>query len=335
MSADGAKRFMDKLDETLDEPRYASLGLTAGQLAWRRLQLADLNYDTRLFQENYPVNLSECFQATGHSVFPEVRFVPSEEWRAETPWLSVLGQHPMPGIGYVLGVDPSGGVGKDYSVIEVLSEDGEQVAEYRNNMIQPDKFGPVVIELARRFNMAYVNPERNNHGILIVQKLLESNYPERLIHQARFTSRTRAPNNRVAELADFGTYTTNVVKNLMVGALQEGLPKEMAIHSSTLNMELGSFVEKAEGRMEAEDGCFDDTVMAVALAEYVRPAAARMFERQRRRDAGMRNLRTVDVFEAGRALTELENKYRNGAGDGLPISSGLSWELPDNAYPRH
>lgn len=329
MSEDDAGRFMDHLDETLDEPRYAALGLTAGQLAWRRLQLADLNYDTRLFQENYPVSLAECFQATGHSVFPEVNFQPVESWRPVSPWLTVLGEHPMPGVGYVVGADPSGGVGKDYSVVEVLSEDGEQVAEYRNNMIQPDKFGPIVVALAKQFNNAYVNPERNNHGILVVQKILESNYPERLLHQARFNSRTRAPNNRVAELADFGTYTTNVVKNLMIGSLQEGLPKEMIIHSATLNMELGSFVEKAEGRMEAEEGCFDDTVMALALAEYVRPAAARMFERARRRAASERNLRTVDLFEASRVLGELEQRYQAPNGDGLPISSGLNWEAGD------
>jgi hypothetical protein len=322
MTPDEAKAFMDNLDLTLEEPKYAALGLDAEQLAWRRLQLADLNYDTALFQENYPVTLNECFQATGHAVFGEVNFIEDKNWRAHTPWLSILGDHPKPGLGYVFGVDTAGGVGQDYSVIEGFDAlTGEQVLEYRNNMIEPDRFGAIVVEWARKFNNAYLNPERNNHGILVIKTILGMGYPQLRIHQARM-AKGRAPTNEVATLADFGSYTSSIVKTLMVGALQEQARSDLTLHSEVLRLEMGSFIEKDSGAMEAEVGCYDDCVMAAALAAYVRPRAATLFQRLQADASRDRSLSRLQTFEAGRALSELEARY-NAAHGALPISSGV------------
>lgn len=327
MDEAASAQFMGSLDETLEESRYAALGLSAGQLAWRRLQLADLNYDTRAFQENYPVSLPECFQATGHGVFKEINFAATPEWRAVTPWLSVLEGHPKPNLGYVFGGDPSGGVGQDYSVLEGFeAETGEQVLEYRNNMIEPDKFARVTVQLCRQFNDAYLNPERNNMGILYIKEVLATGYPQNRIHQGRLSASSRPSASEVATLADFGTYTSNIMKALMIGALQQQVRSEMLLHSEMLQLEMGSFVEKDNGAMEAEQDCYDDCVMAAALAAYVMPKAARLFDQKRRREAASRNFTTLQTFEASRALDELAARYQAG-GSELPISSFVDGDV--------
>lgn len=319
MTEAAAANFMKRLDVTLEEPRYAAAGLSAGQLMWRRMKLAELNYDMRLFKENYPITLDECFQGTGFSLFPEVHFVSTPDWQAESPWLSRLRDHPKPSVGYVAGADVSAGVGQDFQVLEIFeAETGEQVLEYRNNGIEPDRFADIAAELCTEFNMAYINPERNNQGILFVKQLLASNYPRKRIHQGRASS-GRIEGNEVATLAEYGTYTTSVMKALMIGALQQQLRQDLTIHSEVFRMETSSFVQKAAGQMEAEEGCHDDCVMAGALAAYVRPRAARLFAGARERDRRARSLTTRQTFEAGRAIDELVARYRQGGLAALPI----------------
>jgi hypothetical protein len=191
-------------------------------------------------------------------------------------------------------------------------------------MIEPDKFATVAIKLARDFNTAYINPERNNHGILFIKELLAAGYPQNRIHQAKISLNGRVPTSEVAVLADFGTYTSTIVKALMVGALQKMVRSEILLHSEILRLEMGSFVEKENGAMEAEQGCYDDCVMAASLAAYVMPKAARIFGYLAEEERQSRNLTTIQTFEAGRALEELVGRYRAG-GSELPISSGVDW----------
>jgi hypothetical protein len=313
-------RFMAHLDPTLDEPKYAAAGLNAGQLAWRRLKLEELNYDTRLFKENYPITLDECFQSTGFGVFSEINFEKTDAWRAVDPWTSVLGDHPVPGGGYVMGADPAGGVGKDYAVLEVFeAETGEQCLEYRNNMIEPDKFAHKVEALRRQWNNAYIAPERNNHGIVFIKELLNAGCPDSRLHRAKSRLTEHKTTSDIGALAEYGIYTSDVVKAVMIGELQKQVRHELLLHSEVLRLEMGSFIETDTGKMEAEKGCFDDCVMAAAMAAYVRPRAARLFAGLRDRAARARSLSTIELFEAGRAINELEERW-SGWG-GLPIES--------------
>lgn len=319
--------FMANLDETLEEPALAARGLTAGQLAWRRLKIAELNYDIRLFKENYPLTLVECFQSTGYGLFREVNYQPSRAWHSVDPWTRRLGDHPMPRRCYVAGVDVGAGVGQDYSVIEIFdAESGEQVFEYRNNMIEPDRFAIHAATFLKEFNNAYVNPERNNHGILFIRELIRL-YPHGRIHQPQ-KGGNRVPSNEVATLASFGTYTSEVVKAMVLGSLQQQVREELVIHSEVLRDEMGSFVQQENGRMEAEVGCHDDCVMAAAMAAHVRARAVLLHASRLRREASELAPRTIQLFEAGRMFEELINKYGKEhpeTGD-VPISSGVMGE---------
>ena len=315
--------FMAHLDETLEEPKYAKLGLTAEQLAWRRLKLEEVEYDLRSFTENYPVTLQECFQSTGFGLFKEVNYVESPLWRGVDPWTHRLQGHPQVGHTYVAGVDVGAGIGQDFTVLQIFDvETGEQVLEWRNNMMEPDRAAVLHSKLLREFHDAYVNPERNNHGILYVKTLIK-NYKHGRIHQPkRRTGRT--PTNEVAALASFGTFTSDVVKALIVGALQTQLRGELTIHSSTLRDECASFVQHESGRLGAEVGCHDDCVLAAAMGAYARPSAALRHAGEVRREAVRRSPTTAQVFEAGRLFEEVVARYQQ-THDPLPISSGMDW----------
>lgn len=74
-------------------------------------------------------------------------------------------EKPNPNKRYVLGVDPSKGLGQDYSIIQVLditnSKDVKQVAIYRNNMINPIAFAQIVKQVSIAYNEALTIIENN------------------------------------------------------------------------------------------------------------------------------------------------------------------------------
>jgi len=316
-----ARQLMGDLDAQLEEPQLLARGLTLGQIAWRRMKLEESNYDLRGFKENYPLTLTECFQATGFGVFHEINFVERAEWHSIDPWTFVLGDQPIRRVGYVLGVDVAGGGGGDFSVVEGLeAETGEHVLEYRNNMIEPDRFARRVYDLGKKFNNAYLVIERNNHGPVVIKELLNLGYPGGRIHQSRTRGNAAKGNNDLGDLMNYGIYTTDTMKALMIGELQKNVRDEVCIHSEILHLEMGSFIENDNGKMEATAGCFDDCVMALAFANYGRPRAARMFAREREEEDRGRGLRMNEVFEAGRAINELEARWNN-ANAALPVGT--------------
>ena len=130
------------LDPDLEEPLLVeSYGATAGQIAWRRDKLEELDYDLRTFKQEYPATLDECFQSSGYSIFTKVNFVPSERWKRRDQYLWSIEDHPQPQYDYAFGVDVSAGVGRNNSVIQIYClQTMEQVGEWVSNKVSPDLF---------------------------------------------------------------------------------------------------------------------------------------------------------------------------------------------------
>jgi hypothetical protein len=183
LTAEEEANFMASLDEALEEPQLAEM-LTPGQLAWRRGKIEELDYDVRLFKQEYPMTLDECFQMTGESVFHKVNYVKSSKWQKEAPSFHALKGHPKFGYHYVVGGDVSAGVGQDSSVLEVLClETNEQVGEWSHNRTDPEQFAEKAAECGKRYYNAYIVIENNNHGILTLAALKKI-YPPGLIHSS-------------------------------------------------------------------------------------------------------------------------------------------------------
>lgn len=272
---------LTSLDPDLEEPEMLERGLTPGQIAWRRDKLDELDYDLSLFRQEYPLTLDECFRATGASLFHKVNFVPTSDWIQDPidkhTWR--LKEHPRPGKLYLIGGDPSGGVGKDNAAIQIFQLDnGEQVLEYAHDKISPDILAHKLKDLGREFNNAFISVESNNHGIVTVAELLDI-YPNHLIYKMDFQSDA---------LVDAGMRTTRRSKPLMIGKLRRMAVSDLTIHSPLLKAEMDSFVETETGALQAEDGCKDDRVMSCAVciwpleeAAYILQPPAYSYERTR------------------------------------------------------
>jgi hypothetical protein len=260
--------FIRSLDADIKEPDLFAAGVSVPQLAWRRERLnIDFERDLRAFEEAYPFTFDECFQSKGYGFFQRVRYVPTSDWVRDDAFLHRLGDHPKPGMGYVVGVDPAGGNGGNNSVAEVFClQTSEQVAEWASNRLEPPEFADRVAELALRFNNAYVNVERNNHGLTFIARFVQI-YPTWLIHKNTHIEQTSQV--VMSRLANYGTMTGPANRGIMLGTTRRMLASDFVIHSDLLNSELHTVVEKEDGKIEADDGCLDDRVFATIMAMIV------------------------------------------------------------------
>ncbi len=239
-------------------------GLTAGQIAWRRLKLEELDYDIGLFEQEYPMEINECFKPSGASLFQHVNFKPTDDWEYQGNHLYVLKGHPFQEMTYSIGVDPAGGAGGDNAGIEIFCcQTGEQVAEYANNKIEPDALGVKAVELAVQFNGAFLTVESNNHGPVTIKAIRDEGYPDILLYTMP-SGATEFEEDRT--LMQIGFKTTKRTKPLLIGKLRTDIVKDLIIHSQPLADELSTFIETESGALEAQANCKDDRVISTALS---------------------------------------------------------------------
>ena len=158
-------------EEELLKVQYS---LTNGQLYWRRKKKGKLGKDK--FMREYPISEEEAYTITGNTYLckddfndTEVVTIPPDE--------VVVFCDPQPNDVYAIGVDVSAGVGRDYSVIHVLSKCGyHQVYTFRSNTISPVELANVVADVATTYNNAKVLVESNNMGAVTINELHHLGY---------------------------------------------------------------------------------------------------------------------------------------------------------------
>jgi hypothetical protein len=304
-----ANEIVMSLDPDLEEDvLYHQTELTPGQLKFRREKLEDVSYDLTLFKQEYPITLDECFRATGKSIFHKVLYVQVKGWKRHDRDLYILDGHPRPDGKYAIGADVGGGIGGDKSVAEIFDiEEMEQVGEWVSDRTSPDVFGHRLLELGRIFNQAYITVESNNYGTTTLDNMMkaEPSYPQWLIHKK--TIKSKDADNKLLSL---GYYQTSRTKPLAVGTLRTMLATCLKIHSPALMDELGTYVEDENGKLGAESGCFDDRVMASAVAAQTWPRAALLKSATEPPPA----VEVVDPFSLDSIIDEMR-----GRGAGFPI----------------
>lgn len=267
--------FLRNLDPETEELNLHGRGLPAEFLKWRRERLqVDFEGDLRTFHQEHPITFDECFQSTGFSFFQKVNYAPTNEWQRVSRELHLLKDHPKPGLSYAIGGDVGGGVGRDNSVAQIIClEPFEQVGEWVSAHREPHEFGRVLIDLGRQFNHAYINVERNNHGIATLGVMV-GDYPLHLIH--RGSRGAEATQHILSKLSHYGTLTTEASRGILIGTARRLVANDCIIHSEMLRSEMGTFVENEKGKIEADEGCLDDRVMALAMVLVVVEKAATM-----------------------------------------------------------
>lgn len=166
---------------------------------------------------------------------------------------------PHPNGTYIIGVDPSQGVGEDYSVIEVFEFPSmEQIMEYRTNDQSPATLysilKTVVLFFEKHSLMTYYSVESNSLGQAIIA-LYEAD--EKPPYKAVFMQEEGSDK--------LGFYTTNPTKMKALIAFKELFERDNTkLNSKVLINELKTLVRK-DNTFKAQPGATDDCVMAVMI----------------------------------------------------------------------
>lgn len=266
---------------TKSEESLAKLyNLDDAQLEFRRSKIRESGEDG--FKQEYPSTAEEAFLFSGRSFFEQGDldandlecFTPGKvgvieriggAFRSEPggpyqEWVA-----PRPEGSYVIGVDVAEGLQHgDYTVAQVLDERGNQVAKWRGHH-DPYEFAEILRFLALRFSHAFLIVERNNHGLTVIRRLQDLNYPDQYLFVDHTLDRAYA--DRSVKRAGF--LTTSKTKPLVLDNLKALIRQgESGIRDPQTISECRVLVVDERGRINAQPGAHDDCVMAYALAVH-------------------------------------------------------------------
>lgn len=264
-------------ERTPEEERLADLyNLDNEQLQFRRKKVAASGID--LFKQEYPSTPEEAFLTTGRPVFnPEQLNAMAQDAPRSAKTLGLVGetfsddrrgelkqfQEIDPADTYYIGADVAMGVrGGDYSVAQVLNSKKQQVAVWRGH-VHPDYFATVLQALGYLYNTARITVESNNHGILTCTRLgKDMAYPN-------FWTEVTYDKLDDKDTVNLGFRMSLKTKPLVIDQLRASLrDEELKLNDRTTIEELMTYVVTDSGAMEAESGCHDDCVVALALANH-------------------------------------------------------------------
>lgn len=264
---------------TAEEEKLAALhGLTPEKINWRRAKIDELGA-VDLFKQEYPCTPDEAFLFSGRSFVEEDCLVDAErdcyspavegsfkdgtvtphEDGSYKQWI----KHIDPEERYCIGVDVSEGLAHgDYTVAQVLDSLGRQVASWRLH-IDPYELGDQLSHLGKKFNRAYIIPERNNHGLTTIRRMQDLGYPNLYVEHTVDDAYADKMTKRA------GFYTSSKTKPLIIDNLAALLRKrDSGIADKELVKELRSYVIDDRGITNAKPGCYDDRVMSYAIALF-------------------------------------------------------------------
>lgn len=148
-------------------------GLTLGQIAWRRTKMKTLRMTGITFRREFPLTDMEPFLLDESGWFNQealvslLQHVPSLGASAET--LRVFLPYD-PRRKYSVGMDTSGGVGRDESVIHVLRDDLAHAAIWATNKASPAEQAHMLFRVGTMFGNPPSIVEANNHGLDVITR---------------------------------------------------------------------------------------------------------------------------------------------------------------------
>lgn len=262
----------------------------------KRREFADQPW--RFFQE-YPADDEEAFRESGR---PRFVGLPSEDklddfpFRGDLVWqndktlafehdvhgpLRLITLEPDANGFYVVGADPSQGVGRDFATAHIMTMDDnglpEIVGYYHSNTVQPPEFAAALDRMGRYFSgrqwaALMAVEDQGGQGALPINELHRHlDYPNPYMHQTSGAKRSRGTrmfafpmtvDRRRAVIDRLAKYLAVTDGQVLLSGLYPAL-----------RVELGQFVaqETASGtiRYAADVGCHDDLVMSLAIATWI------------------------------------------------------------------
>jgi hypothetical protein len=254
--------------------------LTPEQLNWRRWTVKNkCQGDEILFMQEYPSTAEEAFISSGRPKFsikalkkyqtitrePEKRgYLIEKEGKVEfledpKGYISIW-KDVEPNRFYAIGADVAEGLAHgDYSCAYVGDTETFDVVARWHGHIDPDLFGVELVKLSRYYNEAYLGVENNNHGLTTLNSIKKAEYWNLFFSK----SYDRIADTMTQKLG----WTTSIrTKPLMIDKLAEFIREHyLGIYDDTFISEAYTYVIEDNGKTNAQDGCHDDTVMAMAI----------------------------------------------------------------------
>lgn len=256
--------------------------LTYEQLNWRRYTINNkCNGDIIKFMQEYPATPEEAFISTGRPVF-NTQALQKHSTGTKKPvkvgyltnsvasgiimnedskgYVSIF-EEPIDGEFYVIGSDVAEGLAHgDYSASVVVKASTFEVVGKWHGHIDPDLYGVELVKLAKYYNEAYLGIENNNHGLTTLKSVQREEYWN------IYYSKTY---DRIADKISqkMGWTTSSKTKPLAIDKLAEFIREfYVYIPDEEILTELYTYVRDDKGATNAQEGCYDDLVMALAIA---------------------------------------------------------------------
>lgn len=279
--AEVKQTFVDNSGNEVHTDEYelmVKFNLTYEQLKWRRETIANkCNGELDIFKQEYPSTAEEAFISSGRPKFntTAVQKYGTMVRKGDRGYLERVGEHvrfvkdpkgyvevweePQPGKEYCIGADVAEGlITGDYSTAFVGGYDFDVKAMWRGH-IDPDLYGEELDKLARWYNGAYLGVENNNHGLTTLKELQRLEYWN-IYYQKVY--------DRLSDelTVKMGWNTNRKTKPLMIDKMAEYI-REMYLtaYSDVLVNEMATYVINDNGSTSAQQGCYDDSVMAMAI----------------------------------------------------------------------
>jgi len=271
-------------------------GICDEQLCWRRWCIANnCAGDLNKFKQEYPSTPDEAFIHSGSPVFDnEVVITRREAVRDVKPllrggfdyevvfsealeFIELSGakfveradgfiriyELPVPGRPYVIGGDTAG-EGSDWFTAMVLDNTSGKLVAVLRQQFDEDLYARQVFCLGKFYNDALVAIE-SNFTTFPITMLQQMGYPRQYVRE-----RVDTFTGQLSE--SFGFRTDLKTRPLIVAELVQVMREspELVGDWDTLG-EMLTFVKDERGRPGAMSGSFDDLVMGLAIAHFVRP----------------------------------------------------------------
>jgi len=180
-------------------------------------------------------------------------------------------EKPKTGHTYVLIVDPSKGVGGDYSavsIIDITEFPYSLVSKYRNKNISPLLLPNVIYKLAKDYNNAFVLVETNTTEHVAITLHGDLEY-ENLLMVNRGSKGQYIGSGFGANRMQYGVITDKKVKRLGCTAFKDLIEQnKLLVTDADTISEISTFIEK-KGTYSADDGYHDDLVMTLVLLGWL------------------------------------------------------------------
>jgi hypothetical protein len=179
----------------------------------------------------------------------------------------------QPSESYILVADVARGDGKDFSVFNIVKLNTmEVVAEYQGKP-SLEMFAGVLNNTGREYGDCMLVVENNNIGFNILEKLIETQYPN-LYYSQKGSHEYVDPLVAETKSSAVPGFTTSMkTRPLIIAKLEEYIRNQLLkVYSVRLISEMRTFVWN-NGRPEAMRGYNDDLMMSLAIACWVRDTA--------------------------------------------------------------